>query len=429
MFVDKAKITITSGKGGNGAVSFRREPFVPEGGPDGGDGGNGGDVVFVSDGNLKTLLDFKWNKTYKAEDGENGMKKNCYGKSGKDLILKVPVGTVVIDDKTGKVIKDLVKDQDRVIAAKGGKGGKGNSRFKSSTRQAPNFAEAGGEGSLRTVRLSLKLIADVGLIGFPNVGKSTLLRAATNANPKIANYHFTTLVPNLGICEIYDDSFVIADIAGLIEGAHKGAGLGHEFLKHIERTRLLIHVVDGAETEGRKAKDDFDKINRELSLYGKDLSNKIQIVAFNKKDLICDMEDYEEFKGYVEGLGYSVFPISAATGEGVRELLAFTLNRLKALPKEDEPSLPLEEFTVKREDEQDDFKLLEASKEGEVYRLSGKQLKKIFDSTNFNDLGSLRYLYKYIEKNQGIAKLKALGLEEGDVINLFGYEFIYNEED
>ena len=428
MFVDKAKITVTSGKGGNGAVSFRREPFVPEGGPDGGDGGNGGDVIFVADNNMKTLLDFKWNKVYKAEDGENGMKKNCYGKGGKDLVLKVPEGTVVIDEKAGKVIKDLIKDKDSVIVAKGGKGGKGNSKFKSSTRQAPNFAEAGGEPSVRTVSLSLKLIADVGLIGFPNVGKSTLLKAATNAKPKIANYHFTTIAPNLGICEIYNDSFVIADIAGLIEGAHKGAGLGHEFLKHIERTRLLIHVVDGAETEGRSARDDFDKINRELSLYGKDLSLKEQIIGFNKSDLMTDSTAYEDFKKYAEGLGYTVFLISAATGEGVGDLLSFTLKKLRSLPLIEEAAAE-EEFVVQREDEKDDFKVLEAFKDGEIYKLTGKQLKKIFDSTNFNDLGSLRYLYKYIEKNQGIKKLKALGLVEGDVINLFGYEFTYSEED
>ncbi|NLP29858.1 MAG: GTPase ObgE, partial [Clostridiales bacterium] len=285
MFVDSAIITIKSGKGGDGSVSFRREPFVPEGGPDGGDGGKGGDVVFVADENMRTLLDFRYKRKYQADNGENGRRKNQYGKGGKDCIIKVPVGTIIIDKQTGKVMKDFTNHGESFIAAKGGKGGKGNVHFKSSVRQAPNFAEAGGAPQEREVILELKLIADVGLIGFPNVGKSTLLSVVTGAKPKIDNYPFTTLTPNLGVVKYNDDSFVLADIPGLIEGAHTGSGLGLDFLKHIERTRLLIHIVDVSGSEGRDPIDDFNKINYELANYSSKLSNKPQIVAANKIDL------------------------------------------------------------------------------------------------------------------------------------------------
>ena len=267
MFVDRAKIFIRSGKGGNGAVSFRREPFVPEGGPDGGDGGKGGDVIFEADENMRTLMDFRYKRKYEAENGQDGMKKKRYGKNGEDLIIKVPVGTVVIDEESGLVMKDLKKHGESFVAAKGGKGGKGNTKYATSTRQAPNFAEAGGFAKERNVILEMKLIADVGLVGFPNVGKSTLLSVSTSAKPKIANYHFTTIDPNLGVVKIYDTSFVMADIAGIIEGASEGAGLGHRFLKHIERTKVLIHVVDVSGSEGRDPKEDFDKINKELEQY------------------------------------------------------------------------------------------------------------------------------------------------------------------
>ncbi|MEG0662553.1 MAG: GTPase ObgE, partial [Anaerovoracaceae bacterium] len=286
MFVDRAKILVKSGKGGNGAVSFRREPYVPEGGPDGGDGGRGGDVIFAADRNLRTLMDFRYKRKYEAESGQNGMKKKRFGKDGQDLIIKVPAGTMIIDEETGLLMKDLVEDGDSFVIAKGGKGGKGNPHYTNSVRQAPNFAEAGGFAKERSVILELKLIADVGLVGFPNVGKSTLLSVATEAKPKIADYHFTTITPNLGVVKAYDNSFVMADIAGIIEGASQGAGLGFQFLKHIERTKVLIHVVDVAGSEGRDPIEDFEKINKELASYSERIAKKPQIVAANKIDIV-----------------------------------------------------------------------------------------------------------------------------------------------
>ena len=430
MFVDRAKIIIRSGKGGNGAVSFRREPFVPEGGPDGGDGGKGGDVIFVADNNLRTLMDFKYKKKYEAEDGQDGMKRKCFGKDGKDLLIKVPPGTVIIDSETGRIMKDLVASGDRLIVAKGGKGGKGNDRFKTATRQAPNFAEAGGFAKERTVILELKLIADVGLVGFPNVGKSTLLSVSTKAQPKIANYHFTTIAPNLGVVQLYDQTFVMADIAGIIEGAHQGAGLGHEFLKHIERTKMLIHVVDVSGSEGRNPVDDFIKINNELSLYSQSLGEKPQLVAANKMDLLSEDDiKYKEFEEYVTSKGYTCFPISAPIGEGIKDLLDGTLRLLREVESQEDEKLPEIEFDLDVEDKDPEYRKITAKKEGELYILSGKQLQKIFNSTNFNDMGSLRYLYKYIEKNGGIQQLKELGLEEGDTIRIDDFEFEYVEED
>lgn len=330
MFVDRAKITIRSGKGGDGAVTFRREPFVPEGGPDGGDGGRGGDVIFQADRNLRTLMDFRYKIKYEAENGQNGMKRNRFGKAGQDLIIKIPMGTVIIDEETGLVMKDLTEDGEKFVAAKGGRGGRGNVNFKNSVRQAPNFAEAGGEAKERKIILEMKLIADVGLVGFPNVGKSSLLSIATSAQPKIANYHFTTIDPNLGVVKIYDDSFVMADIAGIIEGASEGLGLGFRFLKHIERTKVLIHVVDVSGSEGRDPKDDFDKINKELEAYSPKILKKPQLVAANKIDMIDeDSEEYRDFKEYVESKGYKVFPMSAPLNMGVREILAAALHELK----------------------------------------------------------------------------------------------------
>ncbi|CDA90481.1 gTPase obg [Firmicutes bacterium CAG:238] len=433
MFVDRAKIYIKSGKGGDGAVTFRREPFVPEGGPDGGDGGRGGDVIFMADRNLRTLMDFKYKKKYEAESGQNGMKKKRFGKAGENLIIKVPLGTVIIDEASGLVMKDLTEDGESFVAAKGGRGGRGNTNFKNSVRQAPNFAEAGGAAKERNVILELKLIADVGLVGFPNVGKSSLLAVATSAQPKIANYHFTTIDPNLGVVKIYDSSFVMADIAGIIEGASEGLGMGFKFLKHIERTKVLIHVVDVSGSEGRNPIDDFNKINKELEAYSPRILKKPQLVAANKIDMIDeDDPQYLEFKKYVEDLGYKVFPMSAPLNLGVEEILGAALNELNRI--EQDPSLQEENttdfFDFEAEDNDPTYRdiICGYDEEEDVYTLSGKQLSKIFKSTNFNDMGSLRYLYKYIEKKGAIEQLKELGLEEGDIIRIEDYDLEYWDE-
>lgn len=434
MFVDRAKIHIRSGKGGNGAVTFRRDPYVPNGGPDGGDGGKGGSIIFKADRNLRTLMDFKYKRKYEAESGQNGMSRNKFGKDGQDLIIKVPMGTVVIDQESGRIMKDLVEDGDSFVAAKGGKGGRGNVHFKSSIRQAPNFAEAGGEAKERDVILELKLIADVGLVGFPNVGKSSLLKEATQANPKIANYHFTTIDPNLGVVSLYDENFVMADIAGIIEGASEGAGMGFRFLKHIERTKVLIHVVDVSGSEGRDPRDDFDKINAELEAYSPKILRKPQIVAANKIDELEDGENdpkYIEFKEYVNAKGYDCYPMAAPLDIGVKEVLTAALHELQEIAKNppveyDEP----EYFDFEREENDPDWNKIECGydEEADVYTLSGKQLTKIFNSTNFFDMGSLRYLYKYIEKNGAIERLKELGLQEGDTIRINDYEMEFWDE-
>lgn len=438
MFVDRAKITIRSGKGGNGAVTFRREPYVPEGGPDGGDGGKGGDVVFFADENLRTLMDFRYKRKYEAENGQNGMKKKRYGKNGEDLIIRVPVGTLVIDEESGKVMMDMTEHGQSFIAAKGGRGGKGNAKFATPTRQAPNFAEAGGFAKERKIILEMKLIADVGLVGFPNVGKSSLLSAATSARPKIANYHFTTIDPNLGVVQIFDSSFVMADIAGIIEGAHEGAGLGHYFLKHIERTKVLIHIVDVSGAEGRDPRQDFDKINSELRQYDEKLMKKPQIVVANKLDVlgcsdypddleICD--EYVEFRNYVESRGYSVFPMSAVTGAGVEDVLKEAYRLLKEAEESPDKDDGYEYFDFDKDDYDPDYRKVFVDFDGKSYRIYGKQLEKIFNSTNFNDSGSRRYLFRYIEDSGAYDMLKEMGLEEGDTIKLFDTEYEYYEED
>ncbi len=430
MFVDRARIFIKSGKGGNGAVSFRREPFVPEGGPDGGDGGKGGDVIFQADENLRTLMDFRYKRKYEAENGQDGMKKKRYGKNGRDLVIKVPVGTVVIDEESGLVMKDLTRNGQSFIAAKGGKGGKGNVKYTTSTRQAPNFAEAGGFAKERSIILEMKLIADVGLVGFPNVGKSTFLSVATSAKPKIANYHFTTIDPNLGVVKIFDTSFVIADIAGIIEGAHEGAGLGHKFLKHIERTKILIHIVDVSGSEGRDPADDFEKINRELEQYDPKLMKKPQIVVANKIDLIGEDDPrYIEFKNYVENKGYKVFPMSAPINQGVKDILAEAAERLQQLLLEPQDEEEYEMFDFEADENDPEYRTVTVEFDGTDFILSGKQLEKIFNSTNFNDSGSLRYLYRYIEKSGAIDKMKEMGIEDGDTIKVMDFEFEYMDEE
>ncbi len=438
MFVDRAKILIRSGKGGNGCVSFRREPFVPEGGPDGGNGGKGGDVVFLADENLRTLMDFRYKKKYEAENGADGMRRKRFGKDGEDLIIKVPVGTMIIDEETGKLMGDMTEHGQSFVAAKGGKGGKGNCLFTTSTRQAPNFAEAGGFAKERTVILEMKLIADVGLVGFPNVGKSSFLAASTSARPKIAGYHFTTIEPNLGVVQMFDTSFVLADIAGIIEGASEGAGLGHDFLKHIERTRVLVHVVDVSGSEGRDPIEDFEKINDELARYSEKLTRKPQIVAANKIDIlgcgpdpedleICD--EYIRFREYVEGRGYTVMPMCAPAGQGVKEVLTLAFAKLQEVLEEPEEDSGYEHFDFERDDVDPDYRTVYADFDGTDYVLSGKQLLKIFNSTNFNDNGSLRYLYRYIENSGALERLKEMGMDNGDTIRIEDYEFEYYDED
>lgn len=427
MFVDRAEIKIVSGKGGNGAVTFRRDPYVPDGGPDGGDGGDGGSVIFVADKNLRTLMDFKYQRKYQAENGQPGMKRNRYGKKGEDLFIKVPVGTMIIDKETGCLMKDMCHEGDELVAAKGGKGGRGNVHYKSSIRQAPNFAEAGGFAKERDVILELKLIADVGLLGFPSVGKSTLLSVCTSAKPKIAAYHFTTIDPNLGVVDMYDKSFVMADVAGIIEGASEGVGLGFKFLKHIERTKVLIHVVDVSGSEGRDPIEDYKKINAELEKFNPYLLKKPQIIAANKMDIVQDEDKLNEFMDFMKKEGRKVFPISAVTREGIKELLDETLYMLETYEEPEQEEYEMYDF--ERDEYDADYKKISGYlDEDGVYVLEGKQLTKIFNSTNFTDSGSIRYLYNYIVKQGGIKLLKSMGLKDGDIVRIEDFEFDYTDD-
>lgn len=422
MFIDVAKIFVKSGDGGDGSVSFRREKYVPLGGPDGGDGGRGADVIFVADANMTTLLDFKYKKKYKAESGGNGAASKCYGKDGDKLYIKVPVGTVVRDVETNKIMADLSHPGDVFVVCKGGKGGKGNVKFTTPTRQAPNFAEPGMPGEERWVSLELKLLADVGLIGFPNVGKSTILSMVSKAKPKIANYHFTTLNPNLGVVEIKGvNGFVIADIPGIIEGAAEGVGLGIEFLRHIERTRLLIHVVDISGSEGRDPLEDFKKINEELKKYSVKLWDKPQIVAANKSDMLYDDKVFEDFKAKLHDMGYDkVFKISAATNSGIEELMKEAARKLTEIPIKD-LEIPEEELYVP-EEKRFTYSI---RKEDTTFIIEGSFVDRLLASVNVNDPDSLKYFHRVL-KNKGIMdELIELGIQDGDTVRLNDFEFEY----
>lgn len=421
MFVDYAKITIKSGDGGNGARSFRREKYVAAGGPDGGDGGKGGDIIFRVDPDENTLINFRYNKKYKAENGENGRGSNCYGKSGKDLYIDVPIGTVVKDAKSGKVIADLSKQGEEKIILKGGRGGKGNSHFATSTRQAPNFSQEGEKGIELEVILELKLLADVGLIGYPNVGKSTILSMVTSATPKIADYEFTTIQPNLGVVKNeYGDSFVIADIPGIIEGASSGVGLGIQFLRHIERTRLLLHVIDISGFSGRDPVDDFYKINEELKKYSEKLSQRKQIIVANKSDVMKNEDDYIRLEKLAKENNMEIYKISAATNKGLNTLFNRVSEILKELPKEElyEEVESEKVYTINKNKE--DFTI---TKKDGIYLVEGEAIEKLLKRVNMEDNESLYYFQKSIKILGVEERLKEMGIKEGDTVKFIIWEF------
>ena len=421
MFIDIAKVHIKAGSGGNGAVSFHREKYVAAGGPDGGDGGKGGNVVMVADTNLSTLADFRYKRKYVAENGENGKANRCYGKSAPDLIIKVPQGTLVKDAENGRIIADISGDEP-VVIAKGGKGGWGNSHFATSTRQVHRFAKPGIPGEEFDVTLELKLLADVGLIGFPNVGKSTLVSVVSEAKPKIANYHFTTLTPVLGVVRMGEgDSFVMADIPGLIEGAGSGAGLGHEFLRHVERCRLLVHVIDASGSEGRDPKEDFQKINDELKIFNEELAERGQIIALNKCDM-CDEEELQELHKYFEGLGYKVFDMMAAIAEGTKPLINCVAEELQKLPpiKRYEPeAAPPEDFADR---DKHSFTL---RRENDAFVIEAQWLLRILDTVDPDDYESLQYFQRVLHQSGIIDALEKAGVQEGDTVCVYDIEFDY----
>ncbi|HIY09249.1 MAG TPA: GTPase ObgE [Firmicutes bacterium] len=420
MFVDKARISVRAGDGGNGAVSFRREKYVAAGGPDGGDGGRGGNVVFQVDEHLSTLLDFQYRKRYTAENGQAGGGRNCSGRNAPDLVIKVPKGTVIREAQTGRVLADL-STPEPVILARGGRGGWGNARFATATRQIPRFAKPGQKGEAFDLELELKLLADVGLVGFPNVGKSTLISVVSSAKPKIANYHFTTLVPVLGVVGIEEGkSFVMADIPGLIEGASDGVGLGHAFLRHVDRCRLIVHVVDVSGCEGRDPKEDFLAINRELEQFNQELAARPQLVAGNKCD-IAQPEQVEDFRRFVEEKGYQFFPISAATRQGVKELMGQVSRLLDTLPpiKQYEPeAAPLPELP----DGTDDFTV---KVEDGVYFVEAGWLMQAVGMVDPDDYESLQYLHRVLQGHGVLERLEEMGIQDGDTVDILGFQFDY----
>ena len=425
MFADRAKIIIKAGKGGNGHVSFRREKYVPNGGPDGGDGGKGGDVIFVVDEGLNTLTDYRHKRKFAAEPGQEGGKKNCHGKNGQDLILKVPAGTVIKDAESGKVIADMSGDNKRQVILKGGRGGLGNQNFATATMQAPKYAQPGGEAIEIEVLLELKVIADVGLVGFPNVGKSTLLSRVTNAQPKIANYHFTTLQPNLGVVDLDGaKGFVIADIPGLIEGASEGVGLGLEFLRHIERTRVIIHIVDAAGTEGRDPIADIHAIENELRAYDPTILEKPMVIAANKIDAIYDDENdiIKTLRNEFEKDGVKVFPISAVSGKGLKELLYHVNNLLETCGKEPivyeqefDPALLFfkdEPYTITRADDA-------------AFVVEGPKIEKMLGYTNIENERGFLFFQNFMKEQGILAELEERGIVDGDTVRIYGHEFDY----
>ena len=427
MFADRARIFIRSGKGGDGHVSFRRELYVPDGGPDGGDGGKGGDLIFVVDPGLNTLVDFRHKRKYCAGDGKEGSKRRCTGASGEDMILKVPAGTVIKDAETGKVILDMANKTEPVVLLRGGRGGKGNTHYATATMQAPKYAQPGQEAKELWVDLELKVIADVGLVGFPNVGKSTLLSRVTNAKPKIANYHFTTLNPNLGVVDLSEgNGFVIADIPGIIEGASEGVGLGLEFLRHIERTRVMIHMVDAASVEGRDPIEDIKAINQELASYNPELAGRPQVIAANKIDAMTE----EDSQVIVEMLeeefgpqGIKVFPISAVSGKGLKELLWYVNNLLKELPEE--PVEFEQEYFFEQQAEEPKESIVVAMEEPGVFTVEGPKVERMLGYTNLESEKGFEFFQKFMKENGVLQRLEELGIEERDTVRLYNLEFDY----
>ena len=426
MFADRAKIYVRSGKGGDGHVSFRREKYVPNGGPDGGDGGTGGSVIFEVDEGMNTLSDYRHVRKYCAEHGENGGKRNCTGKNGKDIILKVPEGTVIKEAESGKVIADMSGKNKRYVLLTGGKGGNGNQHYATSTMQAPKYAQPGQPAKELDLLLELKVIADVGLVGFPNVGKSTFLSRVSNAQPKIANYHFTTLNPNLGVVDLDGaKGFVVADIPGLIEGASEGVGLGHEFLRHVERTKVMIHVVDAAGTEGRDPIEDIHTINKELALYSEALAKRPQVIAANKMDALYGdrNELMERLEKEFGPLGYKIFPISAVSGEGVRELLYHVRHMLDDI--NEEPTIFEQEYDPEVLAVGDDPYTVEYDEENEEYVVEGPKIEKMLGYTNLESEKGFVFFQKFLKETGILDELEKLGIQEGDTVRMYGLVFQY----
>ncbi len=427
MFADRAKIYIRSGKGGDGHVSFRRELFVPDGGPDGGDGGNGGDVIFEVDEGLNTLTDYRHKRKYAAQDGQEGGKRNCHGKSGESIVLKVPEGTVIKDAESGKVIADMSGENRRQVILKGGRGGIGNQHFATSTMQAPKYAKPGQPCQELEVMLELKVIADVGLVGFPNVGKSTLLSRVTNAQPKIANYHFTTLSPNLGVVDLDGDGFVIADIPGLIEGASEGVGLGLDFLRHIERTKVIIHMVDAASVEGRDPIADIHAINKELNAYNPEIAARPQVIAANKIDAIWDKENdpVEKIRKEFEPEGIKVFPISAVTGQGLKELMYHVkglLDNMDHKPVVFEQEFFPEDMFVR---ENLPYTVEKSTEEENTYVVEGPRIEKMLGYTNLESEKGFAFFQRFLKETGILEELEAAGIQEGDTVRMYGLSFTY----